>query len=65
MPAGELRSETQQAYADALKVVWAVMCGVSALGLVATFFTEEFSLDGPGKMHHNSEQDASTEESEK
>jgi hypothetical protein len=64
MPAGELQTEVKQAYAGALKVVWGVMCGVSAIGLAATFFTKEFSLDGPDKMDYGSEEESSSKEVE-
>lgn len=49
MPDGQLKIDTKQVYADALKVIWGTMCAVSMLGLAATFFTEEYSLDQPGK----------------
>jgi ribonuclease PH len=49
LPSSDLDIEVKQLFADALKVVWAVMCAVSALGLGLTFFTEEFTLDEPVK----------------
>lgn len=42
-----MRMDIMQAYADGLKLVWAVMCGVASIGLVLTFFTREYDLDGP------------------
>jgi hypothetical protein len=65
MPVGELQTEVKQVYADALKVVWGVMCLVSAVGLAATFFTKEFSLDEPHKMDYGSEEDITLKEAEK
>lgn len=53
MPISELQSQTRDAYADALKVVWGVMCLLSAVGLAATFFTKEFSLDRKDKKDVN------------
>jgi hypothetical protein len=47
MTEGEVRMDIIQAYADGLKVIWAVMCGVASIGLVMTFFTREYALDGP------------------
>lgn len=49
MPAGELQSQTKDAYADALKIVWGVMCILSAIGLTVTFFTKEYFLDNKDK----------------
>lgn len=62
MPVGAMRTELIQTYADALKVVWGVMCIVSAAGLVATVFTTEYSLSEPEKMDYESEED--TEQNE-
>jgi hypothetical protein len=36
------------AYAEALRILWLVLCGFSALGLLASFFTKGYSL-GPCK----------------
>lgn len=33
------------AYADGLKLVWAVMCGISGVALIASLFTEHYSVD--------------------
>jgi hypothetical protein len=35
----------KHAYADAIKVIWATMCGLSALAMMATFFVKEYTLD--------------------
>jgi MFS family permease len=32
-------------FADALKVIWAVMCGVSGIALIASYFVEKYTLD--------------------
>lgn len=45
MPLGLARTQLIQAYADALKVIWAVMCGLSAVAGIASLFTHAYSLD--------------------
>jgi hypothetical protein len=35
----------KQAYADALKVVWATTCALSAVAFIVSFLTQELSLD--------------------
>ncbi len=47
MPAGPDKSDLIQAYADALKVVWVVMCAVAGLAMVASWWTVGFDLDRP------------------
>lgn len=32
-------------YADAIKVIWATMCGLSGIALIATLFVAEYTLD--------------------
>lgn len=64
MPVGELQTEIKQTYADTLKIIWAVMCAVSAIGLAATFITKEYSLDEPGQTHYGSEDDSKSKEGE-
>jgi hypothetical protein len=34
-----------QAYADSLKVVWVVMCGLAGLGLLASLLIQDYPLD--------------------
>ncbi|TAQ90376.1 hypothetical protein B7494_g1327 [Chlorociboria aeruginascens] len=34
-----------QAYADSLKIVWAVMCAISGVGLIGSLFVKKVSLD--------------------
>ncbi len=50
MTKSEAQMEVMQAYADGLKVVWAVMCGAAAFGLVMTFFTTEYAVDKPKSL---------------
>ncbi|KAI9812466.1 MAG: hypothetical protein M1827_004697 [Pycnora praestabilis] len=50
-------------YADALKIVWAVMCGLAAVALVASLFIKGLSLDvaldtEQGFQHKNKIEDA-------
>jgi hypothetical protein len=35
----------KHAYADAIKIIWATMCGLSGVALIATFFVKEYTLD--------------------
>ncbi|KAE8389276.1 major facilitator superfamily domain-containing protein [Aspergillus alliaceus] len=45
------------AYVEALRILWLVLCGCSALGLLASFFTKAYSL-GPGHNRgHRTEAD--------
>jgi hypothetical protein len=45
MPSGLHKLHLQEAYTDSLRIVWAVCCGVSALGLALSFFTEAYDLN--------------------
>ncbi|GAB7351797.1 hypothetical protein MBLNU459_g2370t1 [Dothideomycetes sp. NU459] len=45
MEAGQEKDQLLQSYADALKIVWAVLCGLAFLGLVTSLATRHFSLD--------------------
>ena len=47
MVEGPARDQLVQSYADALKVVWAVMCGLAFVGLVSSVLTQHFTLDRP------------------
>lgn len=40
-----LRAQIVESYAQALQIVWAVMCAFAGLGLVSSFFTRGLSLD--------------------
>ena len=44
---GSNKTDIRQAYSDALRIVWAAMCAVAAVGLVVSFFTVEYTLDSP------------------
>lgn len=45
MPSGLRKEHLLQAYADALKIVWAVMCALSGVGLIGSLFVKKVSLD--------------------
>lgn len=47
MADGPVRDQLIESYADALKIVWAVICGLAFVGLVTSFLTQHFSLDRP------------------
>ena len=46
------KAQLIQAYADSLKVVWIVMCALSAAALLSSIFIKGYSLD----REHNTEQ---------
>ncbi|KAJ5834969.1 major facilitator superfamily domain-containing protein [Penicillium robsamsonii] len=45
MPNDVHKLHLQEAYTDSLRIVWAVCCGVSAVGLLLSFFTEAYDLN--------------------
>ena len=45
MPGGSTKTALKDAYADALKTAWIVMCALSAACLVGSFFVNHVSLD--------------------
>lgn len=45
MPDSTMKTELIGAYADSLKIVWAVMCVLSTTALVGSFFVRKYSLD--------------------
>lgn len=52
LPASSEKTDLIQAYADSLKVVWGVMCALSGVAMVGSFFMRRKSLD----RAHNTEQ---------
>ena len=66
MESGVVKDDLLQSYANALKVVWLVMCILSAVALVSSLFTKHFDLDreleteqglrGVEKVSHEEEQ---------
>ncbi|KAI9816628.1 MAG: hypothetical protein M1832_005013 [Thelocarpon impressellum] len=52
-----VKADIVASYVDALQVVWAVMCGLAGLGLLASLFTKGLGLDreletDQGFLHH-------------
>ncbi len=45
MPQGQEKHDLQTSYAAALRVVWALMCGLCFIGFVTSFATKGYSLD--------------------
>lgn len=45
MPEGQRKIELIQSYADALKNVWILACALSGVALIASLWTQHFSLD--------------------
>jgi len=45
MQSGPAKTQLIQAYADGIKVIWVVMCGLSAVALFTMVFVKEFSMD--------------------
>jgi len=42
----EVRNSYQWIFAQALQTMWAVMCGMSAVGLAASFLARDWTLTG-------------------
>ena len=47
MPDSAERVQLIGAYADSLRIVWVVMTALSAVGMIASFWTEALPLDRP------------------
>ncbi|KAI4245921.1 MAG: hypothetical protein LQ352_006479 [Teloschistes flavicans] len=47
MQDGVPKQDLQHAYADSLKVVWATMCGLAAIGLIASLWTRGLDMNKP------------------
>lgn len=45
MAEGTEKIQLKQAYADALKMVWVVMCALAGVGMLASFFAKGYSLN--------------------
>ena len=52
MPASMAKADLIQSYADALKVIWAVMAGLSGLALISSLWIEHFTLDRALETDH-------------
>ncbi|KAL8802998.1 MAG: hypothetical protein Q9200_006387 [Gallowayella weberi] len=47
MQDGVVKEDMKHAYADSLKVVWATMCGLAAVGLILSFWTKGLDMNKP------------------
>lgn len=47
LPDGLEKTQLRQSYADALKVVWITLCGLSALALILSLWTEGLDMNKP------------------
>ncbi|KAL8798365.1 MAG: hypothetical protein Q9182_006729 [Xanthomendoza sp. 2 TL-2023] len=47
MQEGIVKEDMKHAYADSLKVVWATMCGLAAVGLILSFWTKGLDMNKP------------------
>ncbi|OJJ46149.1 hypothetical protein ASPZODRAFT_66930 [Penicilliopsis zonata CBS 506.65] len=45
MPAGQEKADLKEAYTASLRIVWAVCCAMSGLGLLLSLLTEHYDLD--------------------
>lgn len=52
MEDGPAKDQLLHSFADALKTLWAVMCGLAALGLFTSIFTKAYSLDQVLETNH-------------
>lgn len=67
LPQNVMRGEMESAYADALGIVWLVLCGAAGLGLVSCFFVKGSSMDQefqPAQGMKDAEKEKGTEMSE-
>ena len=52
MPEGLAKTDLVQSFADALKVIWIVVCALSAIGLISSLWIQYFSLDRELETDH-------------
>ena len=62
--AGQVR-DLIQAYADALKIVWVVMCALSAVAMISSFWIKSYDLDQPLKTEQGFKEEEKTVDAEK
>ena len=60
MPANEERAQLVQAFADSLKIVWVVMCALSGVASIGSFFVRDLTVD----REHRTEQGLMAEKQE-
>ena len=52
MPQSVAKTDLIQSYADALKIIWIVMCALSAVALVTSFWIQHFDLNKELETDH-------------
>ena len=65
MQEGTAREQLIQSYADSLKTVWAVMCGLAFVALLSSFFIRELDLDRAFETEQGFQYDTNTVDEEK
>ncbi|KAI4135148.1 MAG: hypothetical protein LQ347_000909 [Umbilicaria vellea] len=65
MPMGPDKMDLKQCYADALKVVWLTMCGLSALATLLSLWTQGLDLDRPLETEQGFKERQRSEDAEK
>lgn len=65
MPMGPDKTDLKQSYADALKIVWLTMCGLSALATVLSLWTRGLDLDRPLETEQGFKEGQRGEDAEK
>jgi len=60
-----LKLQLQQSYADALKIVWVTMCGLSALGFVLSLWTKGLDLNKPLETEQGMQASSNVDEEKK
>ena len=54
-----------QAYSDALKIVWVVMCALSAVAMLSSFFIKSYDMDQPLKTEQGFKEEKKEGDAEK
>lgn len=65
LPDGLEKTQLRQSYADALKIVWITLCGLSALALLLSLWTEGIDLNRPFETDQGLRQKKPTADEEK
>ncbi|MCJ1464044.1 hypothetical protein MMC07_002654 [Pseudocyphellaria aurata] len=65
LPEGLEKTQLKQGYADALKVVWIVLCGLSAVALILSLWTEGLDLNTPLETEQGISEEKKTVDEEK
>lgn len=65
LPEGLEKTQLKQSYADALKIVWITMCGLSAFALILSLWTEGLDLNKPLETEQGFRENKKTADEEK